>query len=44
MTRLIDIGNGGTLTGFCLVDGGEVRYTKTPADPEAVTKRVRALT
>jgi N-methylhydantoinase A/oxoprolinase/acetone carboxylase beta subunit len=30
MTRLINIDNGGTLTDFCLVDGDEVRYTKTP--------------
>ena len=30
MTWLI---NGGTTTGFCLVDGGEVRYTKTLTTP-----------
>jgi hypothetical protein len=30
MTWLI---NGGKTTGFCLVDGGEVRYTKTLATP-----------
>ncbi len=29
MTWLINVDNGGTTTGFCLVDGGEVRYTKT---------------
>ena len=33
MTRLINIDNGGTLTDFCLVDGGEVRYTKTLTTP-----------
>ena len=32
MTRLINIDNGGTLTDFCLVDGDEVRYTKTFAE------------
>jgi hypothetical protein len=29
MTRLISIGNGGTPTGFCSIDGDEVRCTKT---------------
>ena len=29
MTWLINVDNGGTTTGFCHVDGGEVRYTKT---------------
>ena len=33
MTWLINVDNGGTTTGFCLVDGGEVRYTKTLATP-----------
>ena len=33
MTRLINIDNGGTLTDFCLVDGDEVRYTKTLTTP-----------
>ena len=33
MTRLINIDNGGTLTDFCLVEGGEVRYTKTLTTP-----------
>jgi N-methylhydantoinase A len=33
MTRLINIDNGGTLTDFCLVDGGDVRYTKTLTTP-----------
>jgi N-methylhydantoinase A len=33
MTRLINIDNGGTLTDFCLVDSGEVRYTKTLTTP-----------
>ena len=33
MTRLINIDNGGTLTDFCLVDAGEVRYTKTLTTP-----------
>jgi N-methylhydantoinase A len=33
MTRLINIDNGGTLTDFCLVDGGEVRYTKALTTP-----------
>ena len=33
MTWLINVGNGGTTTGFCLVDGGEVRYTKTLSTP-----------
>src|SRR5580704_3786961 len=32
-TRLINIDNGGTLTDFCLVDGDEVRYTKTLTTP-----------
>ena len=42
MTRLINIDNGGTLTDFCFVDGGEVRYTKTlttPIRPEPVPVR-----
>jgi N-methylhydantoinase A/oxoprolinase/acetone carboxylase beta subunit len=30
---LINIDNGGTLTDFCLVDGDEVRYTKTLTTP-----------
>jgi len=33
MTRLINIDNGGTLTDFCLVEGGDVRYTKTLTTP-----------
>src|SRR6266566_9674263 len=33
MTRLINIDNGGTLTDFCLVDGGDVRYTKILTTP-----------
>src|SRR5579859_8105378 len=33
MTRLINIDNGGTLTYFCFVDGGEVRYTNTLTTP-----------
>jgi N-methylhydantoinase A/oxoprolinase/acetone carboxylase beta subunit len=33
MTRLINIDNGGTLTDFCLIDGDEVRYTKTLTTP-----------
>jgi N-methylhydantoinase A/oxoprolinase/acetone carboxylase beta subunit len=33
MTRLINIDNGGTLTDFCLVEGDEVRYTKTLTTP-----------
>jgi N-methylhydantoinase A len=33
MTRLINIDNGGTLTDFCLVDDGDVRYTKTLTTP-----------
>jgi hypothetical protein len=33
MTWLINVDNGGTTTGFCLVDGGEVRYTKTLTTP-----------
>jgi hypothetical protein len=33
MTRLINIDNGGTLTDFCPIDGGEVRYTKTLTTP-----------
>jgi len=33
MTRLINIDNGGTLTDFCLVDGADVRYTKTLTTP-----------
>ena len=33
MTRLINIDNGGTLSDFCLVEDGEVRYTKTLTTP-----------
>jgi N-methylhydantoinase A len=33
MTWLINVDNGGTTTGFCLVDGSEVRYTKTLTTP-----------
>ena len=33
MTRLINMDNGGTLTDFCFVDDGEVRYTKTLTTP-----------
>jgi len=33
MTRLINIDNGGTLTDFCLIDGDEMRYTKTLTTP-----------
>ena len=33
MTWPINVDNGGTATGSCLVDGGEVRYTKTLATP-----------
>ena len=33
MTWLINVDNGGTTTGFCHVDGGEVRYTKTLTTP-----------
>ncbi len=33
MTWLINVDNGGTTTGFCLIDGGEVRYTKTLTTP-----------
>ena len=33
MTWLINVDNGGTTTGFCLVDGGEVRYTKSLTTP-----------
>jgi hypothetical protein len=33
MTWLINVDNRGTTTGFCLVDGGEVRYTKTLTTP-----------
>src|SRR5260370_4373221 len=33
MIRLLNIDNGGTLTDFCLVDGDEVRYTKTLTTP-----------
>ena len=33
MTRLINIGNGATFTDFCLVDGDDVRYTKTLTTP-----------
>lgn len=31
--RLINIDNGGTLTDFCVVEGDEVRYTKTLTTP-----------
>ena len=33
MTRLINIDNGGTLTDVCVIDGDEVRYTKTLTTP-----------
>src|SRR6266851_1587445 len=33
MTRLINIDNGATFTDFCLVDGDDVRYTKTLTTP-----------
>ena len=33
MTRLINIDNGGTLTDVCVVDGDDVRYTKTLTTP-----------
>src|SRR5690348_6745997 len=33
MTWLINVDNGGTTTGFYLVDGGEVRFTKTLTTP-----------
>jgi N-methylhydantoinase A/oxoprolinase/acetone carboxylase beta subunit len=33
MTRLINIDNGGTLTDICVVDGADVRYTKTLTTP-----------
>jgi len=33
MTWLINVDNGDTTTGFCHVDGGEVRYTKTLTTP-----------
>ena len=33
MTRLINIDNGGTLTDVCVIDGGDVRYTKTLTTP-----------
>jgi N-methylhydantoinase A len=33
MTWPINVDNGDTTTGFCLVDGGEVRYTKTLTTP-----------
>ncbi len=33
MGKLINIDNGGTLTDFCLLDGGELRYTKTLTTP-----------
>ncbi|HZE48144.1 MAG TPA: hydantoinase/oxoprolinase family protein [Jatrophihabitantaceae bacterium] len=33
MTRLINIDNGGTLTDICIVDGEDVRYTKTLTTP-----------
>ena len=42
MTRLINIDNGGTLTDICVVDGDDVRYTKTlttPLRPEPVPVR-----
>ena len=33
MTRLINIDNGGTLTDICVIDGDDVRYTKTLTTP-----------
>ena len=38
MTRLINMDNGGTLTGFCLIDGEEVRYTKTLTTPYGLSR------
>jgi N-methylhydantoinase A len=38
MARLINIDNGGTLTDFCVVDGDEVRYTKTLTTPYDLSK------
>ena len=32
-TRLVNIDNGGTLTDVCVIDGDEVRYTKTLTTP-----------
>ena len=32
-TRLVNIDNGGTLTDICVIDGDEVRYTKTLTTP-----------
>ena len=33
MTRLINIDNGGTLTDICVVEGDDIRYTKTLTTP-----------
>jgi N-methylhydantoinase A len=38
MTWLINVDNGGTTTGFCLIDGGEVRYTKTLTTPYGLSR------
>ena len=38
MTRLINMDNGGTLTDFCLIDGEEVRYTKTLTTPYGLSR------
>jgi N-methylhydantoinase A/oxoprolinase/acetone carboxylase beta subunit len=38
MTWLINVDNGGTTTGFCLVDGGEERYTKTLTTPSDLSR------
>ena len=38
MTRLINMDNGGTLTDFCLIDGEEVRCTKTLTTPYGLSR------
>jgi N-methylhydantoinase A len=38
MTRLINMDNGGTLTDFCLIDGEEVRYTRTLTTPYGLSR------
>src|SRR4029078_6213077 len=44
-TRLVNIDNGGTLTDICVIDGDEVRYTKTLTTPFDLSRcRFDALT
>jgi N-methylhydantoinase A/oxoprolinase/acetone carboxylase beta subunit len=43
MTRLINIDNGGSLADFCLIDGQEVRHTKTLTTPARGARRLERV-